>query len=1040
MTASFFHQGLAHPIKRLSLALLLIVFTVTGSLASYAGQVQASSGTTYYVAADGNDSNPGTLSQPFATLTGAQSAIRALKTASGLPAGGVTVYLRGGEYNQSATFTLTPEDSGSAGSPIVYQSYPGETAVITGKQEITGWSLLGSPYPAGLPASARGHVFVADISPGWRFHSMFVNKVSQPVAKTVQSPDWTAWPRLTAAGSPSPSGRSITFPSGVLNHVPGNRDAEIAMTTAWWWNIVAPIDSVNPANNTAKLQSKAPVQYADMLSLDGGYYNLRNALPVLDQAGEWVVDSAAGKVYYWPTDGTMSGKTVFASKLNEIVRLQGDEEAQNWAHQVEYVEFRNLHFMYSDRTPEDQYNPDWLVRNAENPDAMIYMQGVSHIVMDSNLIAYSGSQGIALDHYAQNVTLTGNEIAYSSSGGIQITGYGPGDVDVNKNHIIERNHIHDMGLDYMHSGPLSIYGSNHNTVRYNYFHDSPYASVSIVGMPHFQMNNPSVIDTTDSYGNNQAIYQARWTEVAVHRPYDEFSNIPYLHSGDNLIQYNILDNYMESMHDGGALYTWAAGADNLWDQNVGTSPLNKGVSLYFDLATAYLTATNNIFWSPGDLLLDISGNSTNTSINNSISATNKPAGYDLLRNTIINAGNAAGGWLGANLTPVVIPTSATSIIQAEGHSAEQGTQTDSGGTGSYVGSLDSGDWLRYDNIDFGTGNALNGFHVSAAVDPANAGKQLELRLDSITGTLIGTITISNTGGWNTFTTQTASISGASGVHDLFLVPKDSGVANVDWFTFSTTANSTIQAEYYSTSQGVQAGNGGTGAYLGWIDEGDWISYNNIDFGNGELNQFQASAAVDPGYAGKQIELRLDSKTGPLIGTFTFSDTGGWTSFQTQTTDVSGASGVHHLFLVAKGSGIGFGSIDWFTFKKATRYEAENAALNGVVIENLGSASNGHNIGYFDNIGDYVNVTPVISGSILSIRYSNGNSSAKQASLYVNGSKTQTVVFPATASWTNYRTLTVNVPVSGSVKFQIDSADKTVNGSHSCCNIDYIEIS
>ncbi|GGG51948.1 carbohydrate-binding protein [Paenibacillus radicis (ex Gao et al. 2016)] len=1033
---------LAIKIKRLSLVLLLITLTVSGSLASYIRQAQANTSTYFYVAEDGNDSNPGTLTEPFATLTKAQSAIRALKTTSGLPAGGVTVYLRGGEYNQSATFTLTPEDSGSTGSPIVYQSYPGETAIITSKQEISGWSLLGSSYPAGLPASAHGQVFVADITPGWRFHSMFVNDVGQPVAKSVQNSDWTAWPRLTAAGSPNPSGRSITFPAGALNHIPSNRDAEIAMTTAWWWNIVSPIDSINPVNHTAKLQSKAPVQYADLLSLDGGHYNIRNALPVLDQAGEWVVDSAAGKVYYWPTDGTMSGKTVFAPQLNEIVRLQGDEEAQNWAKQVEYVEFRDLQFMYSDRTPEDQYNPDWLVRNAENPDAMIYMQGVSHIVMDSNLIAYSGSQGIALDQYAQHVTLTRNEIAYSSSGGIQITGYGPGDVDVNKNHVIERNHIHDMGLDYMHSGPLSIYGSNHNTVQYNYFHGSPYASVSIVGMPHFQMNDPSDIDTTDSYGNNQAIYQARWTEVAAHRPYDQFSNIPYLHSGDNTVQYNILDNYMESMHDGGALYTWAAGANNLWDHNVGTSPLNKGVSLYFDLATAYLTATNNIFWSPGDLLLDISGNSTNTSANNSIMATNKPAGYDLLRNSIINAGNAAGGWLGANLTPVDIPASATSIIEAESYSAAQGIQTNSGGAGTYVESIDSGDWLKYDNIDFGTGHSINQIYVSAAVDPAEAGKQLELRLDSITGTLIGTITMNSTGGWSTFTTQTASISGANGVHDLFIVPKGSGAgfANIDWFTFATTATSTIQAENYSTSQGVQSDNGATGRYLGWIDGGDWVSYSNIDFGSGELSQFQASVSVDPGYAGKQIELRLDSTTGPLIGTITFSNTGGWTTFQTQTTAVSGASGVHHLFLVAKGSGVGYGSIDWFSFKKGTRYEAEDATLNGVIIEDLASASGGHNIGYFDNIGDYVSFTPVESGSTLTVRYSNGNSSAKQASLYVNGSKIQSITFPTTANWATYSTVTVNVPVSGSVKFQIDSADRTVNGAHSCCNIDYIEIS
>ncbi|WP_042166082.1 carbohydrate-binding protein [Paenibacillus gorillae] len=963
MLTKFLPNGFAHKIKRLTIALFIVSLVLSSSFGSFNGKVHASTDFVYYVAPDGDDSNPGTLSEPFATLTKAQTAIRELKAANGIPDGGVTVYLRNGEYIQSTTFTLTPDDSGSEGSPIVYQSYPGETAIISSKQEITGWSLLEDSYPAGLPESSKGKVFVANISPGWRFHSMFVNDVSQPVAKSFQNTNWTTWPVLTAAGSPSPSGRSITFPQGVLDHIPSNRDVEISMTTAWWWNIVAPIDSIDPVNNTAKLQSKAPVQFENLLSLEGGHYNIFNALPVLDQAGEWVVDSAAGKVYYWPSDGTMSGKTVFAPKLNEILRLQGDEEAQNWTNQVQYVEFRNLQFMYSDRTPEDQYNPDWLVRNAENPDAMIYMQGVSHIVMDSNLIAYSGSQGIALDHYAQHVTLTRNEIAYSSSGGIQITGYGPGDVDVNKNHIIERNHVHHVGLDYMHSGPLSIYGSNNNTIKYNYFHDSPYAGISIVGTHYEPMNDPSKVDTTDSYGNNQAFYQMRWTEVEAHRPYDPFTGIPYMHSSDNTVQYNIVDNYMEALHDGGALYTWSAGTNTLWDHNVGTSPLNKGVSIYFDNHTAYNTASNNIFWSPGDGYFNNSGNSTNTSTNNVIMDINKPPGYDLLRNTIINTVNAQGGWLGAALTPVEIPTSATDIHQAENYDTAQGAHTEDGGTGKYIGLASEGDWAGYKNIDFGEVNSINQINVSVAVDPAHAGKQLEVRLDSVTGELIGTLTLNDTGGSTTFTTQNASITGASGVRDLFIVAKGSGSGflNMDWFTFSTKATSIIQAEIFSASQGVQTGAEGTGKYLGWIDGGDWIGYYNIDFGNGQLDQFQVSAAADPSYAGKELELRLDSITGPLIGTYTFNNTGGFTTFQTQTIPISGASGVHHLFLVAKGSGSGYGNIDWFTFStKATSIiQAENfSASQGV---QTGVEGTGRYLGWIDG-GDWIGYYNIDFGS------------------------------------------------------------------------------
>ena len=111
----------------------------------------------------------------------------------------------------------------------------------------------------------------------------------------------------------------------------------------------------------------------------------------------------------------------------------------------------------------------------------------------------------------------------------------------------------------------------------------------------------------------------------------------------------------------------------------------------------------------------------------------------------------------------------------------------SAGTGTVVGNINSGNWLSYDNVDFGTGNTK--FIASVGMDPSSAtiDKQLELRLDSPTGDIIGTFTISSTGGWNTYATQTCSVSGASGIHKLYIVLKGSGdgFGNIDWFTFSS---------------------------------------------------------------------------------------------------------------------------------------------------------------------------------------------------------------------------------------------------------------
>lgn len=126
-----------------------------------------------YVANTGNDSTgTGTYANPYATIDKARQAIDTIVAASGCGGGGrttaYTVALRGvntpsgfgslltatgaqlaaGTYYQGATTLTKPltfgaGDNGCAGFPVVYQSYPGETALISGGIRATGWSTTG---------------------------------------------------------------------------------------------------------------------------------------------------------------------------------------------------------------------------------------------------------------------------------------------------------------------------------------------------------------------------------------------------------------------------------------------------------------------------------------------------------------------------------------------------------------------------------------------------------------------------------------------------------------------------------------------------------------------------------------------------------------------------------------------------------------------------------------------------------------------------------------------------------------------------------
>ena len=145
-------------------------------------------------------------------------------------------------------------------------------------------------------------------------------------------------------------------------------------------------------------------------------------------------------------------------------------------------------------------------------------------------------------------------------------------------------------------------------------------------------------------------------------------------------------------------------------------------------------------------------------------------------------------------TPTPTATGATrdayTTLQAESYNAQSGTQleacTDTGG-GQDVGYIANGDWLQFNNVNFGATSPTSVQARLASGAASGVTGTLEFHLDSTTGPLIGTVAISPTGGWQTWTSPSATVSGATGTHNLFVVFKSSQAgdfANVNWFVFN----------------------------------------------------------------------------------------------------------------------------------------------------------------------------------------------------------------------------------------------------------------
>ena len=240
-----------------------------------------------------------------------------------------------------------------------------------------------------------------------------------------------------------------------------------------------------------------------------------------------------------------------------------------------------------------------------------------------------------------------------------------------------------------------------------------------------------------------------------------------------------------------------------------------------------------------------------------------------------------------------------STISARSFDDKEGAQENV----DHLGYWDRHTWVRYNAVDFGAG-------VSSVVAVLSCGRQFKGRivyfhLDGHDGSVIAELEVPATRG---FEAVAAPVQSATGVHDVFLTCNDGGF-NLQSIRFirPQSATNLIAATSYSSFKGIQEPRPGI---VGHTDGGDWIEYQQIDFGQG-VSSVALEVAMGPKDA--KIEFHLDTFDGPLIATLIPSPTGDWSTFQTQESPAQGATGVHDLYLTFHG-GRGLADIRALQFK------------------------------------------------------------------------------------------------------------------------------
>jgi parallel beta-helix repeat protein len=415
--------------------------------------------------------------KPLASLAAARDAIRQLKQAGPLPAGGVTVVLAPGVYRLREPFLLDAQDSGTAEAPIVYRAERCGTAIVSGGAELRGWRAVNDPEILKLiDAKANGHVLWTEVGPdllpmlpGFANggEGFLVRKSPEyPLALYQQNA------RLPIARWPNEgfvmTGRCLgeSRPAGHMGirYIEGRFEFKNERLTRWarepelWFNGLWYVPWAD-----SKLQLKAIDLGAQAIALKNpelsafGYMPERhfyafNAIGEIDRPGEWAIDRARRRLYLWPAAELTANPVTLALAQSLI-------QAERLAH----VTFDGLTLECCRHTA-------------------ISLKDATAVTVQASTVRHTGGWAADITGGEQD-TVIGCDLYDLGEGGVRAMG-GDRDRLISGRHLIENNHIHHIGRVVACYRPgAAVYGVG-NAVRHNLIYQTDHQAIFFDGNDH----------------------------------------------------------------------------------------------------------------------------------------------------------------------------------------------------------------------------------------------------------------------------------------------------------------------------------------------------------------------------------------------------------------------------------------------------------------------------------------------------------------------------------------------------------------------------
>ena len=545
-------------------------------------------GNTIYVAAGGNGN--GTLESPFGSIEQARDKVREIIAAGAYPEEGITVYLRGGDYEMDKSLVFGASDSGSDGKPVTYASYPGEVARLTGtkKLEYEAFDAISKDMADRLiDKSAANSVLQIDLKAqgiedlgrlSRRGFLITADELVQPELYIDGSRmQLSRWPNREWVGTTEIVRSGARSQKGVLEGAVYKIDYD--RPNRWKTNIgeiytagvlgpnyfygYFPLEKIEPGQITLK-EGSVTSYYSKH------FIRYENVFEELDAPGEYYIDRTSGMLYLYQPQGFDSGTDISLSTLGEnIISASG---AKN-------ITLKNLKIEGSRAGGIRATDADkFIVENCE--------------------ISGTGTNGIYIK--GTNCTVKNSVIHDIGATGISMNG---GDYEnaVSAGNVIANNHIYRAAqIERSYQAGITLgYQSVGTVVSHNELHDMPHAAMIIYGPNHtIEYNN--IYDAVKEFHDMDAIYlnvyQYPWERNVVirrnfihdlgHQTFTEKQmNVAGIRSDNNGNGLQVLENVFYNIgyqNANGIRGVCAQGIDNVVENNlfIDTSGTYEGAHTY----------------------------------------------------------------------------------------------------------------------------------------------------------------------------------------------------------------------------------------------------------------------------------------------------------------------------------------------------------------------------------------------------------------------------------------------------------------------------